>query len=154
MKRLQSEIAIAIPAAAKANAASTSQRVNNAYVKSIKPIFRAKCFDCHADAKHLPWYFKIPGPKHLLIRDMREAKKHMDMRGDFPFKGHGTPIEDLDALEQTLRDGSMPPLRYRIMHRGSKLSQKEKKVIHDWIQDSRDLIRTSMQTQIIRKKGP
>ena len=74
------------------------KQINDWYVKEIEPIFKSKCFDCHAVAKKLPWYSEIPGPKHLIRRDIREAKKHMDMTNDFPFAGHGTPLEDMDAL--------------------------------------------------------
>lgn len=127
-----------------ARAAESAQlkldRVNALYVEDVKPIFRKKCFDCHATAARLPWYSKIPGPKQLIQRDMREAKKHMDMRSDFPFAGHGTPLEDFDALEQILKDGSMPPLRYRIMHQGSALSAEEKEAILNWINASRFLL--------------
>jgi len=115
-------------------------KVNARYLKRIKPIFRKKCFDCHATAARLPWYAKIPGPKQLIRRDMREAKKHMDMRRDFPFAGHGTPLEDFDALEEILKDGSMPPLRYRIMHRGAALNGEEKEAILNWINASRPLL--------------
>jgi len=128
------------PARTAEAAQSRLERVNARYVKDVRPIFRKKCFDCHATAERLPWYSNIPGPKQLIQRDMREAKKHMDMRKDFPFLGHGTPLEDFDALEQILKDGSMPPLRFRIMHRGSALSREEKEVILNWINASRPLL--------------
>lgn len=72
---------------------------------------------------------------------MREAKKHMDMRKDFPFLGHGTPLEDLEAIEVILKDGSMPPWRYRIIHRGSKLTKDEIEAIRAWIDEGRGLLK-------------
>lgn len=116
------------------------EEVNTQYLKKIRPIFRKKCFDCHATAEKLPWYAKIPGPKQLIQKDIREAKKHMDMRSDFPFGGHGTPQEDLVAIEGVLKDGSMPPWRYRIMHRGAKLTKEEIAAIGKWIETSKPFL--------------
>ncbi|MEK6543440.1 MAG: heme-binding domain-containing protein [Elusimicrobiota bacterium] len=116
------------------------KQVNNRYLVEIEPIFNNKCFDCHATVKKLPWYAKIPGPRHLIERDIREAKKHMDMTHDFPFAGHGTPSEDIDALEGVIKKGSMPPMRYRVMHRGSQLTREEAGKIQNWIDASKVML--------------
>ena len=81
-----------------------------------------------------------PSPKQLIERDMRQAKEHMDMRRDFPFGGHGTPTEDLDALTGMLADGSMRPWRYRIMHWGTKLTKQEAAEIDAWVRSSRAIL--------------
>jgi len=116
------------------------KRINAQYVKNIKPIFQNKCFNCHAEAKRLPWYSKIPGPKHLIQSDIREAQKHLDMREDFPFKGHGTPLQDLEELEEVIQEDSMPPWYYRIMHWGAGLTPQEVERIQAWIDESRKLL--------------
>ena len=67
---------------------------------------------------------------------MREAKEHLDMREDFPFKGHGTPREDLKALKKTIDENSMPPLRYKLLHWHSGLDKDEMKLLTDWIEQS------------------
>lgn len=116
-------------------------QINSTYLRDIKPTFLKKCFDCHGTATRLPWYSRIPGPKHLIQHDIRTAKKHMDMTGDFPFGGHGTPLEDLESLAAVIKDGSMPPLRYRFMHWGSKLVADEVKRIQKWIDMGRKLLK-------------
>lgn len=117
-------------------------RIKGRYIQEVKPIFKTKCFDCHATAERLPWYARIPGPKQLIRHDIRDARKHLDMRKDFPFGGHGSPLENLEAIEKTLADGSMPPLRYRIMHWDSVLSEEEKTRIRDWLEAGRKLLRS------------
>ncbi len=110
--------------------------INSEYVKKIKPTFKRKCFDCHGTVNKLPWYSKIPGPKQIINHDIEEAKKHMDMSEDFPFKGHGTQKEDLESLRNTVDKNTMPPLRYKIMHWKSSLTKKEKKLIENWVEES------------------
>ena len=60
-------------------------KINQAYLKIVKPIFKKSCFDCHGNSTVYPWYYKIPGIKQLIDSDIREAKRHLDFSKDFPF---------------------------------------------------------------------
>jgi hypothetical protein len=111
--------------------------VNENYQRSVRPIFAQKCFDCHSHLGTRPWYASIPGPKQLIDKDIREATADMDMSQDFPFLGKGTPLDYLDVLEDAVKDGSMPPWRYRILHWDSKLTDLERTRILEWIESSR-----------------
>jgi hypothetical protein len=114
----------------------TLAEINEAYVQAVKPIFQKKCFDCHSHTVHYPWYYSIPGVRGMIDRDIAEGREHLDFSHDFPFGGHGSPTEDLDAIKETLSEGDMPPLRYQLMHRESGLTAQEKKTILDWIERS------------------
>jgi uncharacterized membrane protein len=113
------------------------EKINQAYLASVRPIFEAKCFDCHSDKTRYPFYYRVPGARQLIDRDISQSKRHIDMSRDFPFVGgHGSPAGDLQEIEEVLTDGSMPPWRYRILHRGSKVTDEEKKTILEWIKSS------------------
>lgn len=58
------------------------------------------------------------------------------MTNDFLFGGHGSAIDDLEALKRTVDEETMPPFRYKIMHWSSGLTEIEKNKIKDWIQNS------------------
>lgn len=110
--------------------------INNEYLKSVKPIFQKSCFDCHSGTTNYPWYSKIPGPKQLIESDIKEALAHLDLSKDFPFAGHGTPLADLEAIRDSVKNGSMPPFRYRILHSSKTLSDADRKAILDWSDQS------------------
>lgn len=114
--------------------------INKNYLNSVKAIFKRSCFDCHSSTTNFPWYSNLPGAKQLIQSDIKEAKAHMDKSEDFPFKGHGSPKEDLEAIKKAVVDGSMPPFRYRVMHPGSKLSADEIKAIQEWVDSSLKLL--------------
>ncbi len=116
------------------------RRIDALYGERVKSIFQKKCFDCHGVGNPLPWYSSIPGARHLIQRDIRVAKEHMDMSRDFPFGGHGSPMEDLESLEGVLENGLMPPLRYRVMHWGSGLSEADIEIIRGWLNEGRTLL--------------
>jgi hypothetical protein len=116
------------------------EKINNYYMKTIKPIFQRKCFDCHSSQTLYPWYHRLPGIKNWLDQDVSEGRKHLEMTKDFPFGGHGNPIDDLQAIRETTLKNSMPPTPYRFMHPSSQLSEEEKEEILKWIEVAETLL--------------
>jgi len=117
------------------------EKINSDYISHVKPILSKKCLSCHGIPKTLPLYSKIPPMSWLVAYDLREAKEHMNMTFDFPFQGHGGADEDLEAIAKVVKKNSMPPLRYKIMHWQSSLTEEEKMTILKWVQDGRNLLR-------------
>lgn len=117
------------------------KKINKRYIDKIKPIFKKSCFDCHGNSTQYPWYYKMPGIKQLIDHDIKESKKHLDFSKDFPFVSHETPLKDLSAIGESVKGHSMPPLRYRIMHSESKLTNDEIEQIENWIKESREILK-------------
>ena len=117
------------------------KEINTLYLQNIKPIFEKKCFDCHSDNQHFPWYYKIPGIKQMIDSDIKEAKIHMNMKQDFPFISHETPLKDLESLKKIAEKGGMPPLSYLIGHWNSSLTNIEEKNIILWTERSITLLK-------------
>lgn len=115
-------------------------RINKEYVANIKPIFQRSCFDCHSQSPTYPWYYKLPFVNTLIDNDRAEALKHLDLSGDFPFVGHGTPMEDLEAIADSVQKDEMPMFKYRVMHPSSTLSVSEKLQIQKWAKESLELL--------------
>mgnify|MGYP001617888881 CR=1 FL=1 len=116
------------------------QVINKAYLDRVKPVLIKKCGDCHGPLPAYPWYYIIPGVRQFIDYDRKSALKHLDISNDFPFVGHGTPIEDLRAVLESVTKGSMPPLRYSMFHKGANLTDEEKKTIMDWTADGEKLL--------------
>ncbi len=128
-------------AAPKSDASEEALKaINESYLQNVKSIFRKSCFDCHSNQTQYPWYAKIPGAKQLIASDINEAKSHLDMSEDFPFKGHGSPMEDLEAIRKAVIEISMPPFRYWILHSGSRLNSEEKQTVLAWVNASIQLL--------------
>jgi hypothetical protein len=121
---------------AENNSQKTINQINISYQKKVKPIFKKKCFDCHGTITDFPWYYNIPGIKQLMDHDIAEAKEHMDMTNDFPFGGHGSPVSDLNSLRESIVNGTMPILMYRLTHPDSKINQTEQKIVFEWIDNA------------------
>ena len=112
-------------------------QANAEYLQTIKPIFAAKCLPCHSSSVDVPWYASVPFVSHLIHRDRTEAVNHLDMANDFPFGGHGDIDDDLEEIQKTTEENSMPPTRYKLLHWFSGISRSEKSLILDWISNTR-----------------
>lgn len=115
-------------------------KINEAYLRDVKPIFKKACFDCHSDYTVYPWYSKIPVISSIIEEDIEEAKEHLDFTNDYPFVGHSNPINDLDEIVEEIEAGNMPPLKYKIMHPDSWLSDEEKEAVINWAKKSMELL--------------
>jgi len=112
------------------------ESINKNYQTGVKGIFKEKCVDCHGMPEEYPWYYQMPGIKQIMDYDIKEAKEHLVMTNDFPFGGHGTPLSDLKTLRETVEKGSMPPFPYWVVHPDSRLSDEDKEIIMQWIDQS------------------
>ncbi|MBS1963231.1 MAG: heme-binding domain-containing protein [Bdellovibrionales bacterium] len=117
------------------------KRIGVSYLAQVKPIFQKACFDCHSNQTRYPSYYKIPGIRQLIDSDIAESKKHLDFSNDFPFKSHASVEEDLKAIGDEVREGDMPPFRYRILHSRQKLTKEDKAAISTWVSESAAILK-------------
>jgi hypothetical protein len=112
-------------------------RINNSYLAKIKPLFKRACFDCHSDTPEYPWYHSIPGIKQLMDHHIAEGVRHLDLSKDYPFKGSKKGLKhDLEEIWETIDEGEMAPLYYRIMHSHGRYSAEDKLIIKTWVEES------------------
>lgn len=121
----------------KSKLKDTYRDIAKVYDSEVRQIFESKCADCHSNEAPMPWYYAIPLVNRLLDHDRTEAQEHLEISKGFPFAGHGTPDEDLAAIDQAVKKDSMPTRFYRLMHPSTALSKDEKKRILDWTERSR-----------------
>jgi hypothetical protein len=117
------------------------EQINTQYKKKVEPIFKNKCFDCHSSQTTYPWYYQIPGVNYLINSDIKEARSHIDMDKGFPFGSHSTPLKDLGEIEKSILDKSMPPLKYRVLHKNAAITKTEVEIIMDWTKSSKNLLK-------------
>lgn len=116
--------------------------IQRGFDASVRPVFEQKCNACHANGAPLPWYGKVPGVGWIVNSDRDEAKEHLETSKGFPFGGHGTPLEDLSAIEEVARDASMPPRLYRFFHPSSQLTDQEKMILIQWSRAGQEALKS------------
>lgn len=79
------------------------------------------CFDCHSNLTKWPWYTNVAPSSWLAYKDV------VDGRSTLNFSEWQRPQDaDLAEIVEVVRDGSMPPVQYKLIHAKSRLSQAER----------------------------
>lgn len=106
----------------------------------LQPIFRKGCFNCHSKETHYPWYHALPGIKQLIDKDIRAARKQLDMSLGFPFDAKRRPADDLARIKEELEEHEMPPWNYRLLHWSANPTDAERDSVITWIDASLKLL--------------
>ncbi len=103
---------------------------------TVKPMLITSCYDCHSAQGKLPWYQSLPIIKQMIMDDIEEARKHLDMEKDFPFGGHATQLAQLEEIKEEVSEGEMPIFAYRMMHWGTLIEGEKQQKLFNWIENS------------------
>jgi cytochrome c len=89
-----------------------------------KKVLITKCADCHSNETRWPAYARLAPGSWLIERDIVEARKQMNLSN-----WEQMPPDTQDVLIGKIiheaKSGDMPPLQYRMLHWGAKLSPAE-----------------------------
>lgn len=86
-----------------------------------KTVLITKCADCHSEATKWPRYARIAPGSWLIERDIMKGRQHINLS-----KWADLTLDERQIIEskiiQETRNGDMPPIQYRILHWGAKLT--------------------------------
>jgi hypothetical protein len=82
-------------------------------------IARASCYDCHSNETDWPVYSYVAPMSWLVRNDVEEG------RGDLNFSEWDRDAGEADDAIDAVRDGSMPPRQYTLLHRDADLDDEE-----------------------------
>ncbi|VEJ09136.1 cytochrome c peroxidase [Actinobacillus delphinicola] len=97
------------------------------------------CQNCHTPNPTLPFYANIPGLNKLVDLDIKRGNQLFNLNTFLEGLKDPSKISEVDLakLEHVLKDNSMPPLRFKMIHWGSGLTQEENNLLLDWIYEQR-----------------
>src|SRR5262249_763833 len=98
----------------------------------VKRILKHSCYDCHSSESRLAW-FDLPVPAYwLVVRDIREARKHINFSeiGALPLgQQRATLYEGLFQVQ----NGAMPLPIYRRLHFGTALTADQIAILKQYL---------------------
>lgn len=105
----------------------------------IRPVLEKKCVSCHSPQARLPFYAQFPVARQIIQADIQAGTEMYNMEDIFN-PASGGPINEaaLAELEYVIHNGSMPPLKFLALHWDSVLNAHEKKLLHSFIQETRN----------------
>jgi cytochrome c len=97
----------------------------------VRSVLREKCADCHSTQTHWPWYGRFAPVSWLLEYDITASQKELNLS-----QWESLPDEDILRLRVEIagvtRAHMMPPLRYRLVHRGAEITDGDIRVLRNW----------------------
>jgi mono/diheme cytochrome c family protein len=78
------------------------------------------CQDCHSNLTDWKWYSNIAPFSWLIYKDV------VDGRAGLNFSEWNKPQADPGDIVDAVRGGSMPPIQYKPLHAGARLSSAER----------------------------
>jgi cytochrome c peroxidase len=97
-----------------------------------------KCVQCHSREPGLPFYSKLPIAGSLIQEDVEDGTAQIDYLSELGYVGELPASEvTLAKTEYVVREGSMPPRKYVMMHWNHGLSADDREGLQAWIDQTR-----------------
>ena len=104
---------------------------------NIKGLMETSCYDCHSNNTDYPWYNRIQPASWFLEGHIKDAKKELNF-SEFGAYSKRKQKSKLKSIASQIRDGVMPLYSYTLIHRDAKLSDKDKSLLENWVNELRD----------------
>jgi mono/diheme cytochrome c family protein len=89
-----------------------------------RELAKQACFDCHSNETVWPWYSSVAPVSWLVQRDVDDGRSRLNF-SEWPQSPAGG-AEIAGETAEVVREGEMPPLQYKPMHSGGRLTDAER----------------------------
>tara|TARA_R110001592_G_scaffold244667_1_gene506057 strand:+ start:217 stop:669 length:453 start_codon:yes stop_codon:yes gene_type:complete len=106
---------------------------------NIKIKIQTSCYDCHSNNTAYPWYNKIQPVAWFLESHIADGKKELNFNewGDY---SNRRKKGKLKSIISQIKQDEMPLTSYTLIHSNAKFTEKEKKVLFEWLTKLKDRI--------------
>lgn len=101
---------------------------------NVMQILRTSCYDCHSNEVKWPWYSNIAPASWLVSYDVEEAREHLNF-SEWQSYSADDKAEDIEEIWEEIEEGKMPLWYYLIAHNDARLSDQDKEVIKNWVEN-------------------
>ena len=89
------------------------------------------CRDCHSNKTRWPWYSYVAPTSWFVIDHVNHGRSHLNF-SEWGRYDKNEAANQLRNMCREARSGLMPLDSYTMIHRGSKMSEEDIKVLCDW----------------------
>ena len=107
--------------------ALTAVGSTDAEFERVAAILEQKCTSCHVPEANLPFYANLPVASGMVHEDIRKGLRHINMTKELSSEsGRPIPQAAVAKIEKVVKEGSMPPEHFVLMHWNASLSEQER----------------------------
>lgn len=125
-------VAVCFCAAPNASGAVTASAASNSEISSnpaVQQTLETSCFGCHSNQSTGPWNARI-APSYLF--GASGARRALNF-SEWHSYDAGRKKAELAAISKVIKDDSMPPWDYNLLHPAAKLSSEERQQLLQWV---------------------
>ena len=90
---------------------------------STRQLAKRACFDCHSNETHWPEYARVAPVSWLVQRDVQQGREALN------FSEWQRRQEEAPEAAETVAEGEMPLVAYRLMRREARLTAAERELL-------------------------
>jgi hypothetical protein len=112
----------------------TENDISKTYAISepVHQIFIQKCYDCHSNNTHYPWYINIQPVGLWMQHHVDEGKDELNF-SEFKTYPERKANHKMEEVSEAVNDGWMPLDSYLWIHKEAKVSPEDRDAINAWI---------------------
>jgi Haem-binding domain len=99
----------------------------------IKALLRRACDDCHSNETRWSWHTYVAPVSWLVEHDVERGRKELNF-SEWGSYYTSTKRRKLQWMDRALREETMPPWTYRVLHPGAGLTPEELAALEQWIE--------------------
>lgn len=98
-------------------------------------LLQEACYDCHSNYTRYPWYTNIQPVGWMMAAHIRDGKQELNFNeyGSYSAKRQ---LNKLKIIREQVTTNQMPLRSYAWMHAGARLSNLQKNMIVQWIDNA------------------
>jgi Haem-binding domain len=100
----------------------------------VQSVLRRSCYNCHSSETVWPWYSHVAPVSWLVADDVNTARSHINFQDWEAQVNASEGNEHLGLICKEIREGTMPPRSYRLMHKDAHLSADDVNTVCTWSQ--------------------
>jgi len=104
--------------------------------EKINGILKNSCYDCHSNNTRYPWYAMLQPGGWLLASHIKKGKQELNFN-EFGSYSRRRQQSKLKSIGNSIKDETMPLSSYTLIHRSAKLSQTERDLVTNWVEQMR-----------------
>jgi Haem-binding domain len=100
----------------------------------VASALKVACLDCHSNETKWPWYTRIPVSSYLVVRDVNQARAHLNLSDWQSLKENGPELQAarFNQICENLQTGTMPKRSYTWVHPSAQLSKDQISSVCQW----------------------
>ncbi|MGY0038036.1 heme-binding domain-containing protein [Pedobacter sp. NJ-S-72] len=110
----------------------------------VQAILKNACYDCHSEHTNYPWYANLQPIGGWMASHINKGKKELNFSDFGSYSAHRQQSK-LKAIINSIHDETMPITSYKLIHREAKLAEKDKTLVINWIEKTKDSLSLTKQ---------